>query len=152
MIHGSRFSTLAFALLISIPVVTAGAQDAAESQLHTLLTTYESSLNAGDAGRIEQLYTDDGVLMPAGYPTMSGQGAVRVAYDAVFKKFRITSHFTVDELKVIGDFAYARTHSTGTFTILASGVKGPLENREFFVFARGADGWKISRYVFNKAS
>jgi uncharacterized protein (TIGR02246 family) len=154
MVHRSRFSALplAFALLISFRVVTAGAQNTAESQLQALLTAYETSLNAGDARRIEQLYTEDGVLMPAGYSTMSGRAAVRGGYDVAFKNFRVTIHFIVDELKVSGDFAYARAHSTGTFTILASGVKGPLANRELFVFARGANGWKIARYVFNKAS
>jgi ketosteroid isomerase-like protein len=55
----------------------------AEEQLHTLLATYEESLNAADAGRIEQLFTEDGVFMPAGFPTTSGRSAARSAYDAV---------------------------------------------------------------------
>ncbi len=156
MVHRSRFSALplplAFALLISFPTVTTPEQNTAESQLQALITAYETSLNAADVNRIYQLYTEDGVVMPAGYPTMSGRTGVRDAYNALFKSFRLTVHSTVDELKVSGDLAYAVTHSTGTFTILASGVKGPVANRELFVFARGADGWKIARYVFNKAS
>ena len=58
-----------------------------EEQLHALLAAYETSLNAGDAGRIEQLYTEDGVFMPAGFPTASGKSAVQGAYDSVFKTF-----------------------------------------------------------------
>jgi uncharacterized protein (TIGR02246 family) len=141
---------LPFTLLASIPVATAGAQNKTEKQLHALLATYETSLNAGDAGRIEQLYTEDGVFMPAGFPTTSGRSAVRGAYDAVFKNIRIAIHFTVDELKVKGDFAFARTHSAGTSTVVATGVTGPEENRELFIFHRGSDGWKIARYLFNK--
>jgi uncharacterized protein (TIGR02246 family) len=154
MTHRPHFSALLLplALLTSIPVATAGAQNRAEKQLHTLLATYEASLNAGDAGRIEQLYTVDGVFMPAGFPTAAGRPAVRGAYDAVFKNIRIAIHFTVDELKVKGDFADARTHSEGTSTVLATGASGPEVNRELFVFARGADGWKIARYLFNKSS
>ena len=102
--------------------------------------------------RIEQLYTVDGVFMPAGFPTASGRPAVRGAYDAVFKNIRIAIHFTVDELKVKGDFAYARTHSAGTSTVVATGASGPEANRELFIFARTADGWKIARYAFNKSS
>ncbi len=143
---------LQFALLASIPVATAGAQNKTEKQIHALLATYETSLNAGDAGRIEQLYTEDGVFMPAGFPTASGRSAVRGAYDAVFKNIRIAIHFTVDELKVKGDVAYARTHSDGTSTVVATGARGPEKNRELFVFARTANGWKISRYLFNKES
>jgi uncharacterized protein (TIGR02246 family) len=124
----------------------------AEEELRTLLAAYETSLNAGDAGAIEQLYTEDGVFMPAGFPTASGRKSVRGAYDAVFSNIRIAIHFTVDELTVKGDVAYARTHSAGTSTVVATGAKGPETNRELFVFARGADGWKIARYMFNKAS
>jgi predicted dehydrogenase len=62
MTHRSRLSALLlpFALLASIPVATAGAQNRAEKQLHALLAAYETSLNAGDGARIEQLYTEDG--------------------------------------------------------------------------------------------
>ncbi len=124
----------------------------AEDQVRALLTTYETLLNAGAAGRIEQLYTEDGVFMPAGFPTASGRSAVRGAYDAVFSNIKIAIHFTVDELKVKGDFAYARTHSAGTSTVVATGASGPEKNRELFIFARGANGWKIARYMFNKES
>lgn len=154
MTHPSRFSSLlpAFALLAALPFAVAGAQNTAEKQLHTLLASYETSLNAGDAGRIEQLYTLDGVFMPAGFPTASGRPAVRGAYDAVFKNIQIAIHFTVDELKVKGEFAYARTHSAGTSTVVATGASGPEENRELFIFARTAGVWKIARYAFNKSS
>ena len=150
----SRFSSLlpAFAFLAAVPFAVSGAQNTAEKQIQTLLANYETSLNAGDAGRIEQLYTVDGVFMPAGFPTASGRPAVRGAYDAVFKNIRIAIHFTVDELKVKGDFAYARTHSAGTSTVVATGVSGPEANRELFIFARTPQGWKIARYLFNKPS
>ena len=154
MTHRSRFSSLlpAIALLAAVPFAVSGAQNSAEKQIQTLLANYETSLNASDAGRIEQLYTVDGVFMPAGFPTASGRPAVRGAYDAVFKNIRIAIHFTVDELKVKGDFAYARTHSAGTSTVVATGANGPEANRELFIFARTANGWKIARYLFNKAS
>ena len=154
MTHRPRFLALlmSFAILPSLRVATAGAQNAPEEKIRALLATYETSLNAGDAGRIEQLYTEDGTFMPAGFPTASGKPAVRGAYDAVFKNIRIAIHFTVDELKVKGDFAYARTHSAGTSTAVATGASGPEANRELFIFARTPNGWKIARYLFNKAS
>jgi uncharacterized protein (TIGR02246 family) len=154
MTHPTRFSALLlpFAFLASSTGGIAGAQNTADNQLHALLATYETSLNAGDAGRIEQLYTVDGVFMPAGFPTASGRAAVRGAYDAVFKNIRIAIHFTVDEVKVKGDVAYARTHSAGTSTVVATGASGPEVNRELFIFARTKNGWKIARYLFNKSS
>src|SRR5437016_9256959 len=157
MTHRSRFPALLlpFALLASTPHVDHSLEvvmSPAEQQLRTLLATYETSLTAGDAARIEQLYAEDGVFMPAGFPTAAGRSAVRGAYDAVFSNIRIAIHFTVDELTVKGDVAYARTHSAGTATVLATGASGPEANRELFIFARGANGWRIARYMFNKAS
>ncbi len=151
----TRFSALLlpFALLALTPKHPLEVvMSPAEQELRTLLTTYETSLNAGDAARIEQLYAEDGVFMPAGFPTAAGRPAVRGAYDAVFANIRIAIHFTVDELTVQGDVAYARTHSAGTATVVATGASGPEQNRELFVFARGKNGWKIARYMFNKAS
>ncbi len=58
----------------------------------------------------------------------------------------------MDELTVQGDVAYARTHSAGTATVVATGASGPEANRELFIFARGPGGWQIARYMFNKAS
>jgi len=155
VIHRSRFSALLvpFALLVLIPKHPPEVvMSPAEQQLRALLATYETSLNAGDAGRIEQLYAEDGVFMPAGFPTASARSAVRGAYDALFSNIRIAIHFTVDELTVKGDVAYARTHSAGTATVVATGASGPEANRELFVFVRGANGWRIARYMFNKAS
>src|SRR2546429_6271418 len=150
MTHRSRFPALLlpFALLASIPRL----ERPAEEQLRALLATYEASLNAGDGGRIEQLYAEDGVFMPAGFPTSSGRSAVRGAYDAVFSNIRIAIHFTVDELTGKCDVAYARTHSAGTATVVATGASGPEQNRELFIFTRGANGWKIPRSMFTKPS
>jgi len=155
MTHRSRVSALLlpFALLAFIPKHPLEVvMSPAEQELRTLLTTYETSLNAGDAARIEQLYAEDGVFMPAGFPTASGRPAVRGAYDAVFANIRIAIHFTVDELTVKGEVAYARTHSAGTATVVATGASGPEQNRELFGFGRGKNGWKIARYMFNKTS
>lgn len=124
----------------------------AEEQLRELLGAYEKALNAADAGRIEQLYTEDGVFMPAGFPTATGRSAVRGAYGAVFANIRLAIRFTVDELVVKEDFAFALTRSAGTVTIVGTGAAGPEANRELFVFARVKEGWKIARYLFNKES
>src|SRR3989442_3829150 len=119
MAQRSRFPALLlpFALLASSPHVEPPLEVAIsppEQELRTLLVTYETSLNAGDASRIEQVYAEDGVFMPAGFPTAAGRPAVRGAYEAVFANIRIAIHFTVHELPVKGDVAYARTHSART--------------------------------------
>ncbi len=49
---------------------------------------------------------------------------------------------------VIGDTAWARTHSVGTTKVLESGEAHPEGNQELFIFKRDSEhGWKILRYI-----
>ena len=117
-----------------------------------VLKAYESALNASDVAQVEALYTPDGVFMPAGFPTAEGQDAVRASYAAIFGMIQLSVLFTIEEIGVQGDLAFARTRSGGTVKVLATGTSAPEENRELFVLQRTGEGWKIARYLFNKSS
>jgi ketosteroid isomerase-like protein len=72
-------------------------------------------------------------------------------YRAIFDAIRLDVVFTIDELAVTSDeTAYALTRSSGTQTVLSTGEESAESNRELFLFRRISDGWKISRYMFNK--
>ncbi len=50
---------------------------------------------------------------------------------------------------VIGDTAWARTHSVGTTKVVESGGTHPEGNQELFIFKRDSEhGWKNLRYIF----
>ncbi len=74
------------------------------------------------------------------------------AYKQTFEAIGLNIAFTVDEVTVEGDFAYALTRSEGTQTILATDETHPEANRELFTFAKEEGRWKIARYIFNKMS
>jgi len=117
-----------------------------------LLATYEQSLNTSNADLAASCYTADGIFMPTTLPTAAGK-ELRAAYANIFAAIRLNVTFTVDELVIAGaDTAYALTRSNGEVTILATGSTNPEANREIFIFRREADGWKIARYMFNKAA
>lgn len=122
-----------------------------ENQIRDLLATYERAINASDADLAASCYTSDGVFMPTTLPTVNGADMAN-GYRRVFDAIRLDVTFTVDELVVTTDeAAHALTRSNGTQTILATGDKTAESNRETFLFKRtGTDGWKISRYMFNK--
>ena len=85
----------------------------------------------------------------AGIPALLvGDSAAMVVYG-----HDSTLPVTVDELVVTSDSsAYALTRSEGTQTVLATDTTSAEANREMFQFARESGEWKISRYMFNKAS
>ena len=124
----------------------------APEQIRGLLAEYERALNTSDAALAAACYAPDGIFMPTTLPTASGAG-IRPAYDAIFGAIRLRVTFTVDELVVAGDdTAYALTRSAGKQVVLATGAESDEANREVFIFRRGTGGWKIARYMFNKAS
>ncbi len=90
--------------------------------------------------------------MPSSAPTAEGAEQVRATYEFVFSTIQLTVHFSIDEIEVGGDLAFARTGSKGTVKILADGTSAPEENRELFVFEKQRGEWKIARYMFNKTS
>jgi uncharacterized protein (TIGR02246 family) len=122
-----------------------------EDQIRELLATYERSLNTSDADLAASCYTADGVFMPTTLPTVTGPDMAK-GYGQIFEAIRLNVAFAIDELAVTSaDSAYALTRSKGTVTVLATNDEAAEANRELFLFERtDADGWKISRYMFNK--
>ncbi len=123
----------------------------AEQEIRSLLSTYQGALNASDADLAASLYTADGVFMPHQFPSSVGP-SVKDAYRQIFEAIGLDIAFSVDEVTVAGDFAYALTRSKGSQTINATGAISPEENRELFTFAKESGSWKIARYMFNKMS
>ncbi len=122
------------------------------NQITALLHRYEAALNASDVDSVLALYTTDGVFMPSSAPTAEGADQVRASYEFVFANIQLAIEFSIDEIEIHDDLAFARTGSKGTVKVLADGTRAPEENREFFLFEKQQGEWKIARYIFNKAS
>ncbi len=116
-----------------------------------LLAKYNEALNASSTDAVMPLYAEDGVFMPPYSQSAVGTGAVRKAYDAVFKAITLNVKFTIAEIVDLGPgWAFARTNSAGTTTDHATGTKSAEGNQELFIFKKDHDGaWKIARYSFS---
>ena len=145
-------------LLLTLAITTSGAcaaqdtQGEDQTQIAALLDRYETALNASDVDAVLQLYAPDGVFMPSSAPTAEGADQIRASYEFVFSTIQLAISFSIDEIGVHGDLAFARTGSKGTVKILAEGASVPEANRELFVFEKHRGEWKIARYMFNKTS
>ncbi|RYE53711.1 MAG: hypothetical protein EOP48_13825 [Sphingobacteriales bacterium] len=67
-------------------------------------------------------------------PTAAGAEQVKGTYNYVFSNFRYTLEFTIVDVSVNRNYAFARSTSKGSFVIKSSGQTVPDENRELFVF------------------
>jgi ketosteroid isomerase-like protein len=89
--------------------------------------------------------------MPTEGPTAQGKEQLVGSYDWVFNTIKLNIKFTIEELRINGNTAFARTMSRGQVTVLANKVTAPEENREFFLLEKVGGEWKIARYMFNKS-
>jgi uncharacterized protein (TIGR02246 family) len=142
-----------FVILSSVFLLgnVAQAQSNQKTAIEKLIFAYRDALNASDAGKVVSLYTTDGVLLANAAPTAEGSAAVKGTYQYVFDNFKYTLDFTIVEIVVNGDYAFARSTSKGSFVIKSSNQTVPDENRELFVFEKVNGEWKIARYMYNKA-
>lgn len=116
--------------------------------VETQLNAYEKALNTNDIEAILGLYGQAPVFMPQHAPALVGRDAVRAGYRQVFDTIKLNVEFTIHEVEILGDTAWARTSSAGRTRILAAGIEVAEGNNELFVFKRENGDWKIHRYLF----
>ena len=142
--------TLAAAILVFGSIAGAHAADSDQENIHAVLKAYEQVLNASDVDGVLKLYTEDGVFMAQHNPSAVGIQQVEAAYTGAFQASDLNVEFDIVEVEVIADdWAFARTNSTGTVTINATGDKFPEGNQELFVLQKIGGNWKIARYSFS---
>ncbi len=142
--------TIAMAVLILGPLSVAHASDLDTARIEAALKGYERVLNASDVAGVVKLYTKDGVFMSPNNPSAVGIHQVEAAYTGAFQAIDLNVNFDIVEVEVIAaDWAFARTNSTGTITINATGDKFAEGNQELFVLQKIDGDWKIARYGFS---
>ncbi|MCO7461115.1 MULTISPECIES: YybH family protein [Stenotrophomonas] len=150
------FASLAVLLALSPFAALASGKTAMPTPDTTAITRqlerYEQALNNSDVDAVMRLYSDDAVFMPQHSLPVAGTGAIRSAYQQIFKTIRLSIDFSIDEIQPLSrDWAFARTRSNGTVKVLASdGPAGAEANQEIFLLHRGKDGqWRFARYIFS---
>ncbi len=151
MFNAKHFAVAALAGVLLAPADGArGAGTGAVSAITETLRSYEAALNASNTDAVMELYAEDGVFMPQHFPSAVGAAQVRSAYDGVFATIKLDVVFDIVEVvPVADDWAFARTNSSGTVKVLATGDGGPEANQELFVLQRFNGDWKIARYAFS---
>ena len=125
----------------------------ANTEIETVLRDYERALNASDLDGVLKLYTEDGVFMAPHRPSAVGIKQVEATYTGAFQAIDLEVEFDIVEIEVMADdWAFARTNSSGTTTINATGDKVAEANQELFVLRKIGDNWQIARYSFSSTN
>lgn len=149
--HSARLHlvTVTFLAVLAVSPLQAAPADPIERRaIEAVVRQYERALTTASVDSVMSLYSLEPVFMPEYAPAAVGRGAVRDAYAWVFSTLKLNGLFHIHEVDVNGEQAWARTSSTGKFTVLATGVEADVGNSEFFLFRREGGSWKIHRYMF----
>ena len=118
--------------------------------VNEIYNQYSSSLNSGDIDRWISLWTDNGVQMPPDSPPVIGKEQIRASNKGVLDQFTFNMGITNEEVRVAGDWAFARGTYTATLTPKEGGEAIFIDGKYMTILERQPDGsWKIHRDIFN---
>ncbi|MCF6264871.1 MAG: DUF4440 domain-containing protein [Xanthomonadales bacterium] len=137
--------------IIALGILASGLlqADTNNEKIQTLISKYETALNASSVNGVMELYGKNPTFMPQHAPAQLGREAVKQTYENVFKAIKLDIKFTIHEVQVSGDTAWARTSTAGKKEILANQVVVNEGNNELFIFKKENSDWKINQYLFS---
>jgi len=117
-----------------------------EADIRSLIATGLDASSRGDLGRVLELMAEDVVFLGPGRPPMRGREAFAAATRAAEGRSRMEGRADVQEVRVLGDWAYSWTQLSVTIHPVAGGVPTRLEGPVLSVLRKTAPGgWVIFR-------
>src|SRR4249920_68914 len=86
-----------------------------EAAIRQVITTWLQASASGDTDTVLSLMTDDVVFLRPGTPPMLGRAAFAAAQSSM-GKFTIAANADIQEIKVLGDWAYCWNKLTVTIS------------------------------------
>jgi uncharacterized protein (TIGR02246 family) len=117
-----------------------------EEQIRALVDTWMKATAAGDVDRVLELMDEDVVFLGPGRPMMRGREAFANASRSMEGKVRFEGVSEIQEIKVVGDWAYLWNQLTVTTYPTAGGQPTRRTGPVLSVLRKTADGrWMIYR-------
>ncbi|HEX7880975.1 MAG TPA: SgcJ/EcaC family oxidoreductase [Candidatus Eisenbacteria bacterium] len=116
-----------------------------EEASRELVSTWMKATKDGDMKTVLDLMTDDVVFMTPGNPPMVGRIAFETAARGGIRAGTIDGQSEVDEVCVVGDFAYLRSTLTVTMRPHSGGTPVRRVGNTLSVLRREGGKWRIAR-------
>jgi uncharacterized protein (TIGR02246 family) len=112
-----------------------------------------AALNTGDAEAWVAQFTDDGVQMPPNAPANVGRTMIGSWSQAFLAQFRLQFALAVDEVRVLGEWAFERGGYTISLHPKAGGPPMQDSGKYITVYQRKpGDTWRMARDIWNSSS
>jgi len=124
-----------------------------EADIAAIKELYNQATDACSTGDVEfylSIFTEDAVVMPPGYPAAMGKEELRPMIEGLFGLFDLELPYTVEEVEVIGDRAFARSSWLYSMTPKDGGETTTSPGKQLDSLKRQSDGsWKIYIQCYN---
>ena len=115
--------------------------------------THVAALNAGDAEAWAAHFTDDGVQMPPNAPANVGRTMIGSWSRAFLDQFRLQFSLAVDEVRVLGEWAFERGDYTISLNPKAGGPTMQDIGKYITIYQwKPGDTWRIARDIWNSSN
>ena len=115
-----------------------------EQAIRQLVTTWLDASKAGDTEKVLSLMADDVVFLVAGHPPMRGKAAFAASQGAL-KAAKIDATSEIQEIKVMGDWAYMWTKLSVVVTLPDGAAPTKRAGNTLSILRRRGDNWFIAR-------
>jgi uncharacterized protein (TIGR02246 family) len=117
-----------------------------EQLIRDVINTWMSATGAGDVATVLQLMDEDAVFLVPGQPPMRGREAFAAGLEKALEKFQIQSSSEVQEIQVVGDWAYCWNQLRVSMKPKAEGSPVERSGYTLTIFRRNAAGnWVLFR-------
>ena len=117
--------------------------------IRELIASVEAANNAGDVARWVGLFARDFVYLASSAPAVTSRDSLVEVAKAGFRH-KAAVRIQPIEIKVKGDWAYARNAVSGSVTLARSGQVVTVDVKQLAVYTRESDGqWRIARLMSN---
>jgi len=115
-----------------------------EDAIRQLVATWLDASRAGDSTKVLNLMTDDVVFLTPGHPPMRGKAAF-AASQASLISFDIQAKGEIEEIRILGDWAWMWTRLSVTMTPKNGGPPVERAGNTLSILTKRAGAWMIAR-------
>jgi ketosteroid isomerase-like protein len=138
---------LALGVRAMLPVVS--GDTGREDQIREAVDAWEDAFSARDVDRLMELYAEDAISMPPGFPTSVGKEAIEADFQWLFDTFTIQRQFTLVDIQMSGNLATRRGVWTQTLTPKDGGDPVIEIGKCVVIFTKSGDEWLVVWEIWN---
>jgi ketosteroid isomerase-like protein len=120
---------------------------AEKAAIQNVVTAFAHTLNAGNKGALRDFFAQDGLFMPEGFKSIPSSRLTGPTDFLIRANFQIA--FTPEDIVIDGCYGFARFTALTNMRNPETGTPTWKKSKDFFVFRKEQDHWKIYRYMFN---